>query len=64
METLTGAVMPDIEKVNKWWGKALAKSQQRESHHPKAPKGNRWAVPTRDSSMMPSDGRRREKVMP
>lgn len=56
--------MPDVEKVNKWWSKAMAKSAQRESHHPKAPKGNRWAVPTRDANVMPSDGRQRERLMP
>ena len=54
----------DVNKANKWWEKAMNKHQLRDSHHPKAPKGNRWAVPTRDASVVPSDGRRREKVMP
>ena len=56
--------MPDVNTVNKWWGKSLAKSQRRESHHPKAPKHNRWAVPTRDASVTPTDGRRREIILP
>jgi len=56
--------MPDLNQVNKWWGKAMAKEQARSSHHPKAPKGNRWAVPTRDASLEPQSGRTREKIMP
>jgi hypothetical protein len=54
----------DVTKANKWWEKAMAKEQLRDSHHPKPPKGHRFEVKTRDSSRVPTDGRRRETVMP
>ena len=54
----------DVERANKWWMKAMTKESVRFSHHPTAPKGHRFEVKTADSSRMPTDGRRREKVMP
>lgn len=53
----------DVAKANKWWEKAMAKEQLTASHHPKA-KGHRFEVKTRDENFTPTDGRRREKVMP
>ena len=51
----------DVNKVNTQWQKALKKEVQRASHHPKAPKGQRWVVPTRDANLMPFDGRTRPR---
>ena len=56
--------MPDVNQVNKWWGKEMAKEQLRDSPHPQAPKGHRWEVKTRDASRTPTDGRTRERVIP
>ena len=54
----------DADTVNKLWQRDLKKSVARTSHHPKAPKGHRWEVTTKDSSYVPKDGRRRERMMP
>ena len=54
----------DVAKANKWWQKAMKKETLRTSHHPKAPVGNRWAVPTRDQSVEPMSGRKRERMSP
>ena len=51
----------DAEKTNKLWQRALQKEGHRASHHPKAPAGNRWAVPTRDKNVEPISGRKRER---
>lgn len=54
----------DVNKANKWWEREMTKQQLRNTHHPKAPKGHRFEVTTQDSSFVPKDGRRREKLMP
>lgn len=54
----------DEKLVNKFWQKSLEKSLKRTSHHPAPPKGHRWEVTTKDSSYVPKDGRRRERLLP
>ena len=54
----------DEKLVNKHWQRALTKEQARASHHPKAPKGHRWEVTTRDRNLEPSSGRTRERLLP
>ena len=49
----------EVEAVNKLWQKALTKHEERLSTHPKAPKDNRWVVPTKDKSIEPGPRRRR-----
>ena len=52
----------DVQKVNKWWEKAMTKHQLRESHHPVAKR--RFEVKTRDASVEPTSGRTRERELP
>ena len=50
----------NVKSINQWWQRALRKESQRASHHPKAPRGNRWAVVTRDKNVEPGSGKERE----
>lgn len=54
----------DEKLVNKFWQKAMTKEVQRSSHHPKAPKGHRWEVTTKDRNVEPISGTRRETLLP
>lgn len=49
----------DVQKANRWWQKAMAKHELRESHHPTPRK--HAAIPTKDKSVMPTDGRKRQR---
>ena len=53
----------DVGKLNTLWQRALKKSAQRDSHHPKSERGPRWSVPLRDKSIEPTSGRKRERIL-
>ena len=51
----------DVAKANRWWQKAMKQEELQASHHPKAPKGHRFEVATRDKNLEPMSGKQRTR---